>query len=77
MFVGKATPDDIRRAAENTPGTYERRLRVCEADFYTAEFGLAKGARDDARRLLQSAVAGCPTGAPEATFAKAELQRLN
>jgi tetratricopeptide (TPR) repeat protein len=77
MFVGKATPDDVRRAAENAPGTYERRVRVCEADFYSAEFGLAKGARDDARRLLQSAIAGCPTGTPEATFAKAALQRLN
>jgi len=32
------------------PGAYERRLRVCEADFYTAELDIAKGARDDARR---------------------------
>jgi tetratricopeptide (TPR) repeat protein len=77
MFVGKATPDAVHRAAENTPGAHERRLRVCEADFYTAEYDLAKGARDDARRLLQSAVEGCPAGAPEATFAKAALQRLN
>ncbi len=77
LFVGKATPDAVHRAAENAPGAYERRLRICEADFYTAEFDLAKGAPDDARRLLQSAIDGCPRGAPEATFAKAELRRLN
>jgi tetratricopeptide (TPR) repeat protein len=76
MFIGKATPDEVRRAAENVPGAYERRLRVCEADFYTAEYDLAKGARDEARRLLQSAVDGCPAAAPEATFAKAELKRV-
>jgi len=77
MFIGKTTPDVVWRAAETAPGAYKRRLRVCAADFYTAEYVLAKGARDDARRLLQSAIDGCPTAAPEATFAKAELQRLN
>jgi tetratricopeptide (TPR) repeat protein len=77
MLIGKTTPDLVHRAAENAPGAYERRLRLCEADFYTAEFDLAKGAGDEARRLLQSAVEGCPIGAPEATFAKAALQRLN
>ena len=46
-----------------------------EADFCTAEYDLAKGARDHARRLLQSAVDGCPAAAPEATFAHAELVR--
>jgi tetratricopeptide (TPR) repeat protein len=77
MFVGKTTPDVVRSVAEATPGVYERRLRLCEVDFYAAEFDLAKGTRDDARRLLQAAIDGCPTGAAEATFAKAELRRLN
>jgi tetratricopeptide (TPR) repeat protein len=76
LFAGKATPETVRRAAEAAPGAYERRRRICEADFYLAEYQLAKGAGGDARKLLQSAVDGCPAGVPEATFAKAELQRL-
>ncbi len=75
MFIGKATPDLVHRAAETAPGGYERRLRVCQADFYAAELDLAKGGRDAGRTLLQAALDGCPTAAPEAAFAKAELQR--
>lgn len=77
MFIGKATPEVVRRAAGTAPGAYERRLRLCEADFYAAELDLAKGTGDEAHKLLQAAVDGCPTAAPEATFAKAELQRLH
>ena len=66
----------MRRAAEVTPGPLERSWRLCTADFYLAEYQLLKGARADAVALLRSATAGCPAGAPEASFAKAELTRL-
>jgi lipoprotein NlpI len=76
LFTGRTTPDVVRSIAEGTPGAYGRRLRTCEADFYIAEYHLTKSAGEDARKLLQAAVAECPATAPEASFAKAELARL-
>ncbi|MBV8835860.1 MAG: tetratricopeptide repeat protein [Alphaproteobacteria bacterium] len=76
LFAGKASPQTVRRAAETAPGSTERSFRLCAADFYVAEYQLLAGAHAEALALLRSAVADCPAGAPEATFAKAELARL-
>jgi tetratricopeptide (TPR) repeat protein len=75
LIAGEATPEIVRQAAEAAPGAYERRQRICEADFYLAEYHLLKGATDDGRKLLQEAAAGCPEWMPEAGFAKLELKR--
>jgi hypothetical protein len=76
LFTGDATPEIVRRAAEAAPGAYERGQRLCEADFYVAEYQLLKGATEEGRTLLQSAVAGCPAWTATAGFAKSELARL-
>jgi hypothetical protein len=34
--------------------SYERRLRMCEADCYTAELDLAKGARAELQRITSA-----------------------
>jgi tetratricopeptide (TPR) repeat protein len=76
LFAGRTTPEQVRRAAETAQGAHARRLRLCEADFYIAEYNLAKSKRAEALILLQAVADGCPAGAPEAAFAKAALARL-
>jgi tetratricopeptide (TPR) repeat protein len=75
LFVGDATPETVRSAAEAAPSPTELALRRCEADFYLAEHDLLNGKTDDARTLLRSAATGCPAWAPTAAFARSELQR--
>jgi lipoprotein NlpI len=53
-----------------------RAKRLCDADFYLGEYQPEKGAADEARKLFQAAVAGCPASAREAAFARSELKRL-
>jgi len=74
LFLGTATPEEVRAAAQ-APGR-DARHRPCAADFYLAQYHLQKGAADEARRLLHSAADGCPVWAPERGFARAELKRL-
>jgi tetratricopeptide (TPR) repeat protein len=77
LFAEQATPAAVLAVAAATPGDFARRLRVCEANFYVAEYRLAKSDAAMARKLLQAALDGCPPGAPEVTFARAEMQRTN
>ncbi len=74
LFLGTMTPDEVRAAAQ-APGR-DTRHRRCAADFYLAAYFQEKRVDDDARRLLQAAVDGCPVWAAERGFARAELKRL-
>ncbi len=76
LFLGKTTPEAVRAAAESTVDPEERRRRICDTDFYLAEYFLEKSATANARKLLASAASGCPATAREAGFASAELKRL-
>lgn len=76
LHLGLTTPDVVRQAAATTPGSYKRRLRGCEAGFYLAEHQLEKQMMEDARKMLQTAADNCPASAPESSFAKSELKRL-
>ena len=75
LFAGQTTPDVVLAVAAATPGDFARRLRVCEANLYVGEFRLTKNDAPAARTSLQAAVDGCPSGVPEAAFARTELQR--
>jgi hypothetical protein len=76
LYLGKLKPEAIRPAAEAATDPATRRRRVCDVDFYLGVYALEKGAAEEARKLLQAAADGCPASAPEATFAKSELERL-
>jgi len=76
LFLGKTTPAAVPAAAEATSDPDLRRRRICDADFYLAEYYREKGANDDVRGLLQAAADGCPASAREGGFAKADLKRL-
>jgi tetratricopeptide (TPR) repeat protein len=58
LFLGVATPEQVRAAAENDP--QKRKSQVCETNFFTAELALLHGSREDATRLLEQAMADCP-----------------
>jgi lipoprotein NlpI len=55
---------------------FDSRRRLCDVDFYLAEYALEKGSSEEGRKLLQAAADGCPATALEYGFAKAELKRL-
>jgi len=76
FFLGKMSPEAVRAAAEATADAEVRRRRICDSDFYLAEYHLEKGATDDARRLFSAAADRCPASAREGAFAKAELGRI-
>src|SRR5262249_46461069 len=73
LFAYKIMPETVRKAAEAAPASFERRIRLCEADFYIGEYQLAEGHAEWAKTLFQSAIDNCPAGVPEAIFAKAEM----
>jgi tetratricopeptide (TPR) repeat protein len=76
LFLGEATLDAVLAAADD-PIASNKKGRVCETDFYAGEHALAHGATEDALRLLQLAVDGCPKTFVEWSAAKAELRRLD
>jgi tetratricopeptide (TPR) repeat protein len=76
LILGKTTPEAVRAAAEREADPGLRQKKLCDADFYLAEYQLEKGAPDEARKLLQAAADGCPASARESWFAKSELKRI-
>jgi tetratricopeptide (TPR) repeat protein len=74
LFLGTAKPEDVARAAasrkERTSGEQK-----CEADFYTAEWHLARKNKDAAIPLLVSAAKSCPKSFIEYSGARVELKR--
>jgi tetratricopeptide (TPR) repeat protein len=75
LYLGQTTPEDTLEAAKS-PDPRLKINQTCEADFYTGEFLLAQGNKDEATRLFRLAVAGCPKGYIELPAAKAELTAL-
>ena len=53
LFLGQLTPEALLAAADN-PDPMTKTNQVCEANFYSGEVALSKGAKDDASRLVQA-----------------------
>jgi lipoprotein NlpI len=76
FFLGKiAAPDVMAAAAAGDADTKSN--RQCEADFYVAEWWLARGNPVAARPLLKTAVGQCPRDFIEYGAARFALSRLN
>ena len=75
LFLGQLTPEAVLAAADD-PDPKTKNGQVCEANFYTGELALSKGATDDASRLFQLAVDGCPKTFIEWSAASLELKTL-
>jgi tetratricopeptide (TPR) repeat protein len=75
LFLGAATPDAVRRAAQDEKDSGTRQEHICKADFYTGMFNLEKTMREEARKFVTSAADNCPADMLEKEAAKAELAR--
>jgi tetratricopeptide (TPR) repeat protein len=67
---------ELREKAQAGASAEERASRLCDVDFYLGVFALADAKREEARSLLQAAVAGCPPRKREGLAARWELERL-
>ncbi|WP_375789103.1 tetratricopeptide repeat protein [Bradyrhizobium sp. Pha-3] len=76
LFLGATTLEDVVKAADDA-NPVKMRGQLCEAHFYGGELALAKGATDEAVRLLRLAADGCPKTYVEWAPANAELRKLD
>lgn len=75
FLMGQATPDEVNAAAaEGDPAKLVE--RVCDADFYIAEYDLAHSNAAAAKPLFQRAAEKCPFASFERMGATAELMRM-
>jgi lipoprotein NlpI len=75
MFLGQATPAAVVAAAE-TADDKTKTGEVCEANFYSGEWALRTGAKEEATRLFRLAANACPKDFLEWGAANAELKTL-
>jgi lipoprotein NlpI len=75
FMMGQAKPEEVAAAA-NQGDPAKAAERVCDADFYVAEYDLAHDNVAAARPLLQRASEKCPFASFERMGATAELKRL-
>jgi lipoprotein NlpI len=74
MYRGKTDAQAVFAAAK--ADSKHERGRICEAQFYGAEHLLARGRKDEAESLLETAMEGCPRSFIEYEGAQAELAKL-
>lgn len=75
LFLGQMAPAAVLAAADD-PNAAKKTAHVCEANFYSGEWALRQGAKDDAVRLFRLAARGCPKPFIEANAAGLELKAL-
>jgi lipoprotein NlpI len=75
MFVGEIKQDAVLEAADKSDPAHKQAYG-CEANFYSGEYALIGGNRDEAVKLFQAAVKDCPRGFLEGIAAAAELKAL-
>jgi lipoprotein NlpI len=75
LYAGEIKPDAVLAGADS-PSDTVKAAQVCEANFYSGEYALIGGAREDATRLFQAAVKDCPRGFLEGIAAAAELKGM-
>ena len=75
LFLNQMTPAAVLAAADD-PDPVKKTGQICEANFYSGEFALTKGAKDEAISLFRLAANECPHGYLEWDGANAELKRL-
>ena len=75
LYTGELKTDAVLAAADN-PSATVKTAQLCEANFYSGEFALIGGGRDEAVKLFQTAAKECPHGFLEGIAAAAELKGL-
>jgi lipoprotein NlpI len=75
LFLGQATAAAVLAAADD-PDANTKRGQVCEANFYSGEFAVQRGMKEQAAGLFRLAAANCPRDFVEGPAAYAELRTL-
>jgi lipoprotein NlpI len=75
MYLDQMTPTAVLAAADD-PNAAKKIGQVCEANFYSGEWALRQGAKDEAARRFRVAARDCPKTLIEANAAVIELKRL-
>jgi lipoprotein NlpI len=75
LYAGEINPDAVLAGADS-PSDTVKAAQLCEANFYSGEYALIGGSREDAAKLLQAAVKDCPRGFLEGIAAAAELKGM-
>jgi lipoprotein NlpI len=75
MYLGQITPA-AALAAANDPNPAKRTGQVCEANFYSGEWALRQGAKNEATKLFHVAAGECPKTLIETNAATLELKAL-
>jgi lipoprotein NlpI len=75
LFLDQLTPAAVLAAADD-PDPTEKKGRICEANFFTAELSLLKGSKAEATRLFRLAAGDCPIDFATRFSARAELKAL-
>jgi|SRR5579862_449787 len=75
LYLGQLTAEAVLTAADDSPAN-TKRGQVCEANFFTGEFMLQSGKKDEAAHLFQLAAADCPKDFGQYSAANAELKAL-
>jgi tetratricopeptide (TPR) repeat protein len=76
FLLGETTQQTLFALAKASD-PQKNRNQQCEANFFVGQFELQKGAKDEARRLLQLAERDCPRNFLEAHAARADLRALD
>lgn len=75
MFVGELKADALLIAADDANATLKQ-AHTCEANFYSGQYALIGGNRDEAVKLFRAAAKDCPQGFLEGIAATAELKGM-
>jgi lipoprotein NlpI len=75
LYLGQMTTAAVLTAADD-PNAAKKTGQVCEANFYSGEWALRQGAKDDAAHLFQVAARDCPKTLIERSAAATELKVL-
>jgi lipoprotein NlpI len=75
LYLGQLTADVVLTAADDSAAD-TKRGQVCETNFFTGEFMLQSGKKDEAAHLFRLAAADCPKDFGQYSAANAELKAL-
>ena len=75
LYAGEINPDAVLAGADS-PSDTVKAAQVCEANFYSGEYALIGGSREEATKLFQTAAKDCPRGFLEGIAAAAELKGM-
>src|SRR5262249_16751916 len=75
LYLGQLTQEAMLAAADD-PDVTKKNEQVCDANFFSGELALQRGAKDEATRLFRRAATGCPKTRDAYDSANAELKAL-